>query len=56
LPRGAKWPCTATLRNPGLIPVNSSRTPSAIRSGRVAPVNDLSSARVKLVRLAFSLA
>ena len=38
------------------MPTNSSRTPSAIRSGRVAPVNDFSSARVKLMRLAGSLA
>src|ERR1700748_2505016 len=30
------------------MPTNSSRTPGAIRSGRVAPVNDFSSARVKL--------
>src|SRR6185312_8646050 len=36
---------------PGLMPTNSSRTPSAIRSGRVAPVNDFSSARVKLTFL-----
>src|SRR5438309_1568910 len=35
------------------MPTNSSRTPSAIRSGRVAPVNDVSSARVKLTFLAF---
>src|ERR1700759_4060878 len=34
------------------MPTNSSRTPSAIRSGRVAPVNDFSSARVKLTFLA----
>src|SRR6201995_5713387 len=33
------------------MPTNSSRTPSAIRSGRVAPVNDFSSARVKLTFL-----
>src|SRR5579859_287594 len=30
------------------MPQKSSLTPSAIRSGRVAPVNDLSSAREKL--------
>src|SRR2546430_16192026 len=35
------------------MPTNSSRTPSAIRSGRVAPVNDFSSARVKLTFPAF---
>src|SRR5690348_12818409 len=33
------------------MPANSSRTPLAIRSGRVAPVNDFSSARVKLTFL-----
>src|ERR1043166_1949099 len=33
------------------MPTNSSLTPSAIRSGRVAPVNDFSSARVKLTFL-----
>src|ERR1700722_16104998 len=55
LPRGAEWPWTATLRRPGLIPVNSSRTPSAIRSGKVAPVNAFSSARVKLTLEAYEV-